>query len=403
MSNSEEEDMPQAKIQNKTVKPSCAKIEFVKSKEQVKSPRKTTVKKGDQNRQNTHSPRGNQRNWSYMMSQRLGSNFEMIIKACYVCGSFDHLQYDCDNHQRQFNNKKMVKPVWNYTQRVNHQNFSRMTQPSPKSNMVPKAILMRPGLVSLTTARLVNTAQPKTIVNSARPMTNIFNKANSTVRRPINNKIVTKNSNFNQRVNTVSGKNVNTAKLKALVNVVQGNIVNVVKASACWIQVSDGLGPQKRLILLPYVQGNLQQDLQDQGVTDSGCLRHMTGNMSHLTDFEEINGGYVAFGDNPKGGKITGRGTIKTGNLDFENVYFVRELQFNLFNVSQMCDKKNSALFNDTECIVLSPNFKLTDESHVLFEVPRKNNMYSVGLKNIVPKVGLTCLFAKATFDESKL
>ncbi|GKB86289.1 hypothetical protein Tco_0958561 [Tanacetum coccineum] len=87
-------------------------------------------------------------------------------------------------------------------------------------------------------------------------------------------------------------------------------------------------------------------------------------------------------------GKITEKGTIKTGNLDFENVYFVRELKFNLFSVSQMCDKKNSVLFNDTECIVLSPNFKLTDESHVLLKVPRKNNMSSVDLKNIVPKGG---------------
>ncbi|GKD51685.1 putative ribonuclease H-like domain-containing protein [Tanacetum coccineum] len=129
----------------------------------------------------------------------------------------------------------------------------------------------------------------------------------------------------------------------------------------------------------------------------------MTGNMSYLTNYEEIDGGYIAFGRNPKGGKITGKYTIKTGNLDFENVYFVRELKFNLFSVSQMCDKKNSVLFNDTECIVLSPNFKLIDESQVLLRVPRKNNMYSVDLKNIVPKGGLTCLFAKATSDESKL
>ncbi|GJS99622.1 ribonuclease H-like domain-containing protein [Tanacetum coccineum] len=68
-----------------------------------------------------------------------------------------------------------------------------------------------------------------------------------------------------------------------------------------------------------------------------------------------------------------------------------------------MYDKKNNVLFNDTECIVLSPNFKLIDESQVLLRVPRKNNMYSVDLKNIVPKGGLTCLFAKATSDESKL
>ncbi|GJX93014.1 putative ribonuclease H-like domain-containing protein [Tanacetum coccineum] len=248
--------------------------------------------------------------------------------------------------------------------------------------MVPKAVLMRSGLVSLTTARPVNTAQPKTIVNSARPMTNVFNKAHSTVRRPINNKTTTKNSNFNKRVNTVSGKNVNTARPKAVVNAARPKaVLNAIKGD----------------------QGNPQMDLQDQGVIDSGCSRHMTGNMSYLTDFEEIDGGYVAFGGNPKGGKITGRGTIKTGNLDFKNMYFVRELQFNLFSVSQMCDKKNSVLFNDTKCIVLSPNFKLTDESHVLLKVPRKNNMYSVDLKNIVPKGGLTCLFAKATSDESKL
>ncbi|GKC43594.1 retrovirus-related pol polyprotein from transposon TNT 1-94, partial [Tanacetum coccineum] len=59
-------------------------------------------------------------------------------------------------------------------------------------------------------------------------------------------------------------------------------------------------------------EGNPQMDLQDQEVIDSGCSRHMTGNMSYLTDFEEIDGGYVSFGGNPKGGKITSRGTIKT-------------------------------------------------------------------------------------------
>nr|GEW76012.1 hypothetical protein [Tanacetum cinerariifolium] len=89
-------------------------------------------------------------------------------------------------------------------------------------------------------------------------------------------------------------------------------------------------------------KGNLQMDFQDKGLFDSGCTRHMTGNMSYLTYYEEIDRGYVAFGGNPKEGKITGR-------------------------------------------------------------VPRKNNMYSVDLRNIVPKEGLTCLFTKATFDESEL
>ncbi|GJU05734.1 putative ribonuclease H-like domain-containing protein [Tanacetum coccineum] len=159
----------------------------------------------------------------------------------------------------------------------------------------------------------------------------------------------------------------------------------------------------KELSDLEKTCGNPQMDLQDQGVIDCRCSRHMIGNMSYLTNYEEIDRGYVAFGGNPKRGKITGKGTIKTGNLDFKNVYFVRELKFNLFSVSQMCDKRNNVLFNGTECIVLSPNFKLIDESQVLLRVPRKNNMYSVDLKNIVPKGGLTCLFTKSTYDESKL
>nr|GFD35709.1 hypothetical protein [Tanacetum cinerariifolium] len=58
--------------------------------------------------------------------------------------------------------------------------------------------------------------------------------------------------------------------------------------------------------IAPYA-GNPQQALKDKGVIDSGCSRHMTENMSYLSDFQELNGGYVTFGGNPKGGKITGK------------------------------------------------------------------------------------------------
>nr|GEU69500.1 uncharacterized mitochondrial protein AtMg00810-like [Tanacetum cinerariifolium] len=125
--------------------------------------------------------------------------------------------------------------------------------------------------------------------------------------------------------------------------------------------------------------------------------------MSYLFEYEEINSGYVTFGGDPKGGKTTGKGKISTCKLDFKDVYFVKELKFNLFSVSQMCDKKNSVLLTDTECVVLSPDFKLLDESQVLLRVPKKNNMDSVDLKNVAPSGGLNCLFVKATLDESNL
>nr|GEY03868.1 ribonuclease H-like domain-containing protein [Tanacetum cinerariifolium] len=71
------------------------------------------------------------------------------------------------------------------------------------------------------------------------------------------------------------------------------------------------------------------------------------------------------------------QGKSKAGKLDFDDVYFVKELKFNLFSISLMCDKKNSVLFTDTECLVLSLDFKLPDENQVLLRVPRENNMYN--------------------------
>ncbi|GJX66243.1 putative ribonuclease H-like domain-containing protein [Tanacetum coccineum] len=137
------------------------------------------------------------------------------------------------------------------------------------------------------------------------------------------------------------------------------------------------------------------------GVIGSGCSRHMTGNKCYLAEYEDYDGGFVSFGDGK--GRISGKGKIKIGKLDFDNVYFCEELKYNLFNVSQICDKKNKVLFTDTECLVLSSDFKLLDESQVLLIVPRKDNIYSVDLKSVVPTGGLTCLFAKAIIDESNI
>ncbi|GJX95774.1 hypothetical protein Tco_0351572 [Tanacetum coccineum] len=100
MSDSEEENVSQTKTKKKTVKPSIAKIEFVKPKQHEKTARKIVKVVEEENIANTHNPRGNQRNWNNLMSHKLGNNFEMFNKACYVCGNFDHLQVDCNYHQK---------------------------------------------------------------------------------------------------------------------------------------------------------------------------------------------------------------------------------------------------------------------------------------------------------------
>nr|GFB86476.1 ribonuclease H-like domain-containing protein [Tanacetum cinerariifolium] len=142
-------------------------------------------------------------------------------------------------------------------------------------------------------------------MNAARSMSYVIKTAYSTIKRPIHKNTTFKNSNVNQRVNTVKGNNVNTARPKEVVIAVKGNILN----------------------------GNLQIDLQDR-VINSGCSRHMTGNMSYLTYYEEIDGGYVAFGGNPKGGKITGKDhKVKVIRCDNKTEFKNKEM-------NQFCEMK---------------------------------------------------------------
>ncbi|GJS66618.1 putative ribonuclease H-like domain-containing protein [Tanacetum coccineum] len=143
------------------------------------------------------------------------------------------------------------------------------------------------------------------------------------------------------------------------VNTIKGTRVTAVKASAGYVwrpKITDlnnvskdnsGSWVSKR--------GNPQQALKNKGIFDSGCSRHMTGNKDFLTDYQDIDGG------------------------------------------------TRGVLFTETECLVLSLDFKLLDESQVLLRVPMQRNMYTFDLKNVVPSGDLTCLFAKATIDESKL
>nr|GEX23383.1 ribonuclease H-like domain-containing protein [Tanacetum cinerariifolium] len=143
-----------------------------------------------------------------------------------------------------------------------------------------------------------------------------------------------------------------------------GNKRKAVKASACWIwrpkQNSTDKGPNSNRVSVIFKKYQYI-DTQGRLKSDSGCSRHMTGNISYLSDYEPYDGGYVSFGQG--GGKITGKGIIKTGKL----------------------------------------YFKLKDDNNVLLRTPRQHNMYSVDLNNIVPHKDLTCLVAKASTDESML
>ncbi|GJR01811.1 ribonuclease H-like domain-containing protein [Tanacetum coccineum] len=294
--------------------------------------------------------------------------------------------------------KRVVKPIWDYGKRVNHQNFSKkLKYPHTKRTFNPSAVLTRAGLVNtdrsnVSTARSISTVRP---VSTARPLASKIAQSNSVIRpkhprldivRPKASNTSIKRSYFTQPVyrpkdlkpdvKTFGVNNMTTVGTRAVVS--KGKVENVLKKDK-WVwrpkmNYQDHVYKYNGSYMLKkFEYGNPKILLQDHAVVDSGCSSHMTGNKAYLSDYEDFNGGFVAFGSDPKGGKITGKGKIKTANLDFDDVYFVDELKFNLFSVSQMCDKKNSVLFTESECLILSPSFKLLDESQVVLRAPRKD------------------------------
>ncbi|GKB16628.1 putative ribonuclease H-like domain-containing protein [Tanacetum coccineum] len=259
------------------------------------------------------------------------------------------------NKKGRVTGQKEIRQVWHNAQRVNHQN--KLTHPHPKRNFVPTAVATKSGQVpvnaakqsspraatSISTAKPVNIAAPKPKVNDALPTTYSYFKARSPVRRAFNQKSAAKTNKFNEKVNAAKVNNVTTARPKAVVSAAKGNEENAVKSLAYWIWRPIG-------------------NVIDHTSKDSGSYMLKRFDYVDLQDrlksiIKRLMVIIVAFGGSPKG----------------------------------------------TECLVLSLDLKLLDESQVLLKVPRQNNMYSFDLKNVVPSGGLTCLFAKATIYESNL
>ncbi|GJZ04580.1 ribonuclease H-like domain-containing protein [Tanacetum coccineum] len=281
---------------------------FVNTDKHIKTPRQTIKQKNTCSK----SPKPDKKDCSCLMSKKLGLGYRFTTKACFVCGSLSHLIRDCDFHEKmmakqvELNKQKDKGNV----QRENKPVWNNVQRVNHKNQFVPNAILTRTGKIQVNTARASSTNN----VNNVRASST---KNVSTARHTFNS----------QAVLTNAARKINTVKP------------------------------------IDYPQ----RALKNKGIIDSGCSRHMTGNKAYLAEYQDYNGGHVAFGGSK--GYITG--------------------------------KEEQGLFTDTECLVLSPDFKLLDENQILLRVPRQNNMYSFNLENIAPSGGLACLIAKAAVDES--
>nr|GEU53003.1 putative ribonuclease H-like domain-containing protein [Tanacetum cinerariifolium] len=307
----------------------------------VESIKKPVVKYAEQYRKPSKKStvRGNQRNWNNLKSQRLGENFEMKNRACFYYGYFDHISYD-------------------YGLRVKKRRSCPKNNCSNKS-ITPRAVIHKPYRPPMRPVRPnMNVAQTK--------RTSFHKLAHSYSKRPF------------QRTSAVRSQ-----------------------YRAPWVPTVNRNFPTVNrkfpTVNRKFPTGNIKFSTANMGKRRNAVKASAV--VPRTTLMTKAIGIVAALG----GCKITGKGTIKIGKLEFENVYFVKYLKYNLFSVSQICDNKNSVLFTDSECIVLKRNFKLTDDTNVLLRTLIQHNMYSIDLNNIIPHKDLTCLVAKASADECML
>nr|GFB35135.1 hypothetical protein [Tanacetum cinerariifolium] len=300
----------------KFVKPKDSQSESKTDKKET--PKKPPVKYAEQYRKPNKklNVRGNQRNWNNLKSHQLGPEFVMKKKACFNYGDFNHLAYDCRKRVRKsFTPKSVAHRPYKPSQRPVRTNMNDASPNRTSFNKQAHSYGNRP-------------FHRTSVVRS--PYRPLWVPTVNRYFPPSNRKFSTGSRNFptaNRKFSTASRKFPTSSTKSPTTDI--GMKGKVVKPLA-W---------------------QFPEKIDDKGYWDSGCSRHKTGNISYLSDYEPFDGRYVSFSQG--GCKITGKGTIKTGKLEFANVYFVKDLKYNLFSGSQICDNKNSVLFTDSECIVL--------------------------------------------------
>ncbi|GJU31686.1 putative ribonuclease H-like domain-containing protein [Tanacetum coccineum] len=365
-------------------------------------------------------------------------------KLCFVCYSPNHLIKDCNLHERTFKHtqthkpkgtqgSRETRPVWNNIQRVNHSNFSRNSRyPHQRRSFIPSAVLTRDGLISTARPTMTQTVPSKSTANVIYQGTARSRVPQAVLSRSTDGHYYPRMDNRRPRISSYSPSSRSSTtrtphrphrpkKIVKSIWVKKGSTIEsqavlpqTVKKNAMinpkqtWRPKGNYLDSVNRdngsYTLKQFEYGNPEEDLKDYAIIDSGCSGSMTGDKDKLSDFKEFKGGYVAFGNDSKGGRISGKGTIKTSCLDFEKVsYGGRCLKIQSTNLFSILTRKHNVLFTDKECLILSPKFKFVDEDLVILRAPRKNDVYSLDLKNIIPSGGITCLVAKATEDEAVL
>ncbi|KAJ9542735.1 hypothetical protein OSB04_029241 [Centaurea solstitialis] len=329
--------------------------------------------------------RGNQRNWNHQWAQKQGVDLIKINrpKPCFICCKSNHLAKHCyfnPVNQRTFNQNKFFGSFENRQENLTKENQSCETV---------KNVVFQNGFSKEKKSFHKIRSEKNDRVSKAKSV--------STVKKVWVPK-ATKSSSTDKSTNGNNSAARSTSIPKSSTDSNAGKNSTASKATAS----DSSNSAAKRYTNEPILKTKYSS--HDVPSTDYllKLKRHMTGNRFFLQDFKNFEGGHVAFGDNPKGGKIKGKGKISKDRMSFEDVYFVEQLRYNLLNVSQVCDKMYGVFFTDTECLILAPGFKI-DGIQILLRTPRKGNVYCLDLERIPSNQPLKCMFSKASHDESNL
>ncbi|KAI3746137.1 hypothetical protein L6452_08559 [Arctium lappa] len=247
--------------------------------------------------------RENQSNWNNQWAQKQGVDLSKINrpKPCFICGKLNHLAKYC-----YFN------PM---NQRINFQRSMQKPfgyRKVEKNNVAKKSVKSKSHMKKKSVKESVNMWVPKSTKTVSTATTNSAADNDSAARS-------------NTTANKVSAADIVSTSLKV-------NTANSVSAAN---KVSTAK-PVSTATSVSTSKGNKQLKGKSIWHVDSGCSRHMTGNMSCLKNFKKIDGGHVAFGNTLYGGKISGKGDVTKGKMTFEDVFYVDQLRYNLLSVSQL-------------------------------------------------------------------
>nr|GFB87297.1 hypothetical protein [Tanacetum cinerariifolium] len=200
-------------------------------------------------------------------------------KTCFVCKSKTHLIKDCDFHARKLAQKS-------YASMDVHKQYAPMNHYKFPLHKVSATAPPKSQPVLTTAARTVSAVKLK--FSKTRPplASHAVSRSQPPYRRPITRPSSSNSRNSPHRV---------TAAEPTAVSAAQHNKGTWVWKPKCLVldHALKTTSASMTLKRFDYNDGNPQHALKDKGVIDSGCSRHMTGNMSYLSDFEELNGGYV--------------------------------------------------------------------------------------------------------------